>query len=154
MNPIQHNPPEIRPIRAEDLGIIVKIDSLHTGKARPEYLKQKLNEALDASQGLITSMVAVIDGKVVGFIMGNVFMGEFGIPETTATIDTIGIDPEYGGRGVAKVLLDDYLTHLSAAGVESVQTLVNWEDWNLLKFFSSNKFTPSKTINLERKIAR
>jgi ribosomal protein S18 acetylase RimI-like enzyme len=89
---------------------------------------------------------------VIGFIMGRVFMGEFGIPETTATIDTIGIDSEFSGRGVAKVLLDEYVTHLKAAGVESVQTLVNWEDWNLLRFFSSNNFAPSKTINMERRI--
>ena len=152
MNATQHNPPDIRPIRSEDLSVIVDIDSKHIGTARPDYLKKKLTEALDASQGLVTSLVAEIDGKVVGFVMGRVFVGEFGIPETTALIDTIGVDPEFGGRGVAKILLDEYLTHLSAAGVESVQTLVGWEDWNLLRFFSSNRFAPSKTINLERKI--
>jgi len=154
MEAIQHNPPEIRPIRSDDLPAVIDIDSKYTRQARPEYLKQKLDEALDASQGLVSSMVAEIDGKVVGFVMGKVFVGEFGIPETSATIDTIGIDPEFGGRGVAKDLLDAFLTHLSAAGVESVQTLVNWEDGTLLRFFSSNQFTPSKTINLERKIAR
>ena len=153
MNAVQHNPPDIRPIRSEDLAAIVNIDAKHTGTARPDYLKQKLAEALDPSQGLITSMVAEVDGKVAGFVMGKVFVGEFGIPETAATIDTIGIDPDFGSHGVAKALLDEYLTHLSAAGVESVQTLVGWENWNLLRFFSSNKFTPSKTINLERRIA-
>jgi len=153
MNAIQHNPPDIRPIRSEDLRAIVDIDGKHTGITRPDYLKKKLTEALDASQGLVTSLVAEIDGKVVGFVMGKVFVGEFGIPETIATIDTIGVDPEFAGRGVAKVLLDEYLTHLSAAGVESVQTLVSWENWSLLRFFSSNRFAPSKTVNLERKIA-
>ena len=153
MEPTLHNPPDIRPIRADDLDVIVDIDSKHAGTARPEYLKHKLSEAMDVSQGLVSSMVAEIDGKVVGFVMGKVFVGEFGIPETTATIDTIGIDPKYGGRGIANELLDAFLTHLSAAGVESVQTLINWEDHTLLRFFSSNQFTPSKTINLERKIA-
>jgi ribosomal protein S18 acetylase RimI-like enzyme len=154
MNAIQHNPPDIRPIRPGDIDAIIDIDSKHTGHARPEYLRKKLDEALDTSHGLVSSMVAEVDGKLVGFIMGKVFMGEFGIPETTATIDTIGIDPDHTGRGVAKDLLDAFLMHLFAAGVESVQTLVSWDDWALLKFFGSNEFTPSKTINLERKITQ
>ena len=152
MNPTQHNPPEIRPIRPVDLDAIIAIDAKHVGYARPVYLKKKLDDTLDTSQGMVISMIAEVDGKLVGFVMGKVFIGEFGIPETSATIDTIGIDPNYGGRGIARELLDDFLAHLSAAGAETVQTLVSWEDWKLLKFFSSNKFNPSKTVNLERRI--
>jgi ribosomal protein S18 acetylase RimI-like enzyme len=152
MNPTQHKPPEIRPIRPEDLDAIIEIDAKHVGYARPAYLKKKLDDSLDTSQGMVISMIAEVDDKLVGFVMGKVFIGEFGIPETSATIDTIGIDPQYGGRGIARELLDEFLAHLSAAGAETVQTLVSWEDWKLLKFFSSNKFNPSRTVNLERRI--
>ena len=69
MSATQHNPPDIRPIRSDDLDAIVDIDSKHTGTARPEYLKQKLTEALDVSQGLVTSMVAEVDGQVVHLTM-------------------------------------------------------------------------------------
>ena len=42
---------------------------------------------------------------------------------------------------------------MKAAGVNKVYTLVNWDDFALEKFFSRQRFTPSKRINLEYTVA-
>ena len=81
--------------------------------------------------------------------MGYVFFGEFGIADGTATIDTLGVHPDFRNSGVAAEMLDQFMMNMKAAGVKKVYTLVNWSDFALEKFFSRNKFVPSKRINLE-----
>jgi ribosomal protein S18 acetylase RimI-like enzyme len=68
--------------------------------------------ALDETRQLVTSLVIEVDGKVAGFMMGVVYLGEFGVPETTATVDTLGVDPVYQGPGVGTTLFEEYASHL------------------------------------------
>jgi hypothetical protein len=42
--------------------------------------------------------------------------------------------------------------HLRKVGVQKINTLVDWNDSKLIHFFSANQFSPSKTINLERRL--
>ena len=142
----------IRIIRKEDYDRIVGIDAKITGRRRMNYFRRKMFLALDDKQQLVTSLVAEVGGKVVGFIMGNVSIGEFGIPETTATIDTLGVDPEYQQQGVAQVLMEEFITNVGKAGAERITTQVRWNDTDLLKFFDTQGFNPAKMISLELKI--
>ena len=50
------------------------------------------------------------------------------------------------------MLMDEFIDHLRQIGVTKINTLVNWNDAQLIHFFSANQFIPSRTINLERKI--
>lgn len=84
--------------------------------------------------------------------MGNIYTGEFGIPQTTASLDTIGIDPEYGKQGIGNLLFEEFVSNVRAAGVENIQTLVDWNDQQLLTFFNKCGFMPSRTLNLEKRI--
>lgn len=77
-------------------------------------------------------------------------MGEYGIFEEEATLDTIGVDPNYQHRGIGKQLINEFVDHLRKLGVKKIYTLVGWNDSRLIQFFSANEFIPSKTINLER----
>lgn len=138
-----------RVIRNEDFDAVVALDAEISGSARPEYYRRKFKRALDASDQLISSYVAEYEDRVVGFIMGDVFLGEFGIPDPTATIDTIGIDAKWQGSGVGTLLMDTFLSSARKSGVENVQTLVNWQDWDLLKFFADRGFNPTGTLHLE-----
>ncbi len=141
-------------MREEDLDPIVEIDAQVLGQRRPEYYRRKCALALDDTQQLVTSLVAEYNGQVVGFIMGNVYLEEFGIPETTASLDTIGVHPDYRKQGVATQLMAEFITHARAAGVDTIYTLVNWNDWALLRFFEAVGFAPAKTIHLELKVRR
>ncbi|HPU29939.1 MAG TPA: GNAT family N-acetyltransferase [Syntrophorhabdaceae bacterium] len=141
----------IRFLRADDFDAIVKIDNKVLGLYRPEYYKLKFEKLVQSKDYVPTSLVAETEnGMVVGFIMGELYIGEFGISQEKATLDTIGVDPDYQRRGIGKLLINEYLAHLKKLGVEKVNTLVDWDDAKLIHFFSANKFSPSKVINLER----
>lgn len=143
---------KIRLMTEKDLQAIVEIDERVTGNKRTEYYERKVASLLDNKASIATSLVAEYEGKVIGFIMGNIYTGEFGIPQTTASLDTIGIDPEYAKLGIGTQLMDKFIENLRVAGVENIQTLVDWNDSNLLKFFNKGGFFPSKTMNLEKRI--
>ena len=98
---------------------------------------------------MVTSLVAEVGGRVAGFIMGSVYLGEFGIPETIASIDTIGVDPEFQRQGVAGYMLEEFKTTVRKAGVDKIHTLVNWTDTDLLGFFADRGFVAANTLNLK-----
>lgn len=139
----------VRMIRMNDLDGVVAIDKLITGQERREYYQRKLAQAVDNEHNVNASLVAEVDGKLVGFMMGDVFFGEYGIPDATATIDTIGVHPDFQKHGVASDLMDQFLMNMKAANVKKIYTLVNWNDFALEGFFSRHKFQPSKRISLE-----
>jgi len=140
---------KIRPLTRDDFNAVVEIDQKVFKKARPDYYEMKFSRVLDAKDRLVLSFVAEAEGKVLGFVMGDLYVGEYGIPSTTATLDTLGVHPEYQGSGVSRLLMEEFVSHLRKAGVEKVNTLVQWNDWQLIRFFSANGFEPAKTINLE-----
>ncbi len=99
-----------------------------------------------------TSLVVEMNGEVVGFILGDVSGWEFGVPETIGWIDTIGVDPAYQKRGLARALVHELIKNLKTLGVKTIYTLVSWNDWDLLQFFHAMGFTRGDMINLELKI--
>lgn len=139
----------IRLLKREDLDDVVAIDELAFKRDRRNYFERKVVDSVDSTRSLNTSIVCEVGGKVVGFIMGQVYTGEFGVPETTATIDTLGVHPSWRNRGIASDVLDQFITNMKLAGVHKIHTLVNWDEFALEKFFSRHKFAPSKRINLE-----
>ncbi|MGB9627334.1 MAG: GNAT family N-acetyltransferase [Thermodesulfobacteriota bacterium] len=140
----------IRPIKREDLGAIVEIDEKVLGERRKDYWEKKLERMKD--QPSPTSLVVEVEGRVVGFIFGDVSGWEFGVPETIGWIDTIGIDPDFQKKGLARALVYEMIRNLKTLGVKTVYTLVNWNDWDLLQFFRTMGFTRGDMINLELKI--
>ena len=140
----------IRPLTAEDLDSIVEIDRKVLGKARPDYWKKI---GLPNPRYPWSCLVAELEGKVIGFIVGEVSGWEFGVPDTIGWLSTIGVDPDYQNKGVARELSQEFIKNLKAIGVSVVYTLVNWNDWDLLKFFRAMGFTRGgDMINLELKI--
>jgi len=141
----------IRPLTLEDLDAIVEIDRKVLGKPRREYWKKQIE--LPTLRYPLSCLVAEYEGKVIGFIVGEVSGWEFGIPDTIGWISTIGVDPDYQHRGVARKLGQEYINNLKAIGVRIIYTLVNWSDWDLLKFFRAMGFSRGgDMINLELKI--
>ncbi len=140
---------KIRPIGRNDLDAVVEIDMRVLGEKRTEYWDRKL-VLIDGrvSHGL----VAESDGKVIGFILGNISGLGFGIHETVGWIETVGIDPGFQGGGIASSLARHLIVTLKALGVKTVYTLVHWDEWDLLQFFHKIGFTRGDMINLELKI--
>jgi len=138
-------------MKAEDYDAVVGIDEKILKASRLDYYQTKFEKLFKSRDYLPTSLVAEAeDGAVVGFVMGVLYMGEYGIFQEEATLDTIGVDPDHQHEGIGKLLINEFIDHLKRLGVQKVNTLVDWNDASLIHFFSSNQFSPSKSINLER----
>jgi ribosomal protein S18 acetylase RimI-like enzyme len=143
----------IRLMKVEDFEAVVAIDAKVLKAARPEYYEMKFEKLFKSKDYLPVSLVAEEEkGTVVGFVMGEIYMGEYGIFQEEATLDTIGVDPAHQHKGIGKQLLDEFMDHLRKLGVQKINTLVAWNDSKLIHFFSANHFSPSATINLERSL--
>jgi len=130
-----------------DLDRVVEIDIKVLEKPRPEYWEAKLELVEKRSQ--ISALVAEIDDKVIGFIIGGASRWEYGVPENIGWIDTIGVDPDYQRKGIAKTLFREMTKDLKKVGVDTITTFVNRRDPLLLKFFNSLGFQKGDMINLE-----
>lgn len=141
----------IRTLTIGDLNAIVEIDRRVLGKVRQDFWRKKIE--LPNSRYPLSGLVAEHEGRVIGFIVGEVSGWEFGIPETVGWISTIGVDPDYQHKGVARNLSQEFIITLKAIGVSVVYTLVNWSDWDLLNFFRAMGFTRrGEMINLELRL--
>jgi ribosomal protein S18 acetylase RimI-like enzyme len=142
-----------RLMKVDDLNAVVRIDEKVLKTSRSDYYRLKFETFVQSPDYLPTSLVAEAeDGTVVGFVMGALYIGEYGISQKKATLDTIGIDPDYQHRGIGEQLINEFTDHLRSLGVQRISTLVDYDDSKLMHFFSANQFVPSKTINLERSL--
>jgi predicted N-acetyltransferase YhbS len=143
---------KIRLMQAGDFDAVVGIDERVTKTSRLEYYKLKFERFVQSRDYVPTSLVAEEEnGTVVGFVMGEVFIGEYGLSET-ATLDTIGVDPSRRDKGIGRQLINEFMDHLKTLGIRKVNTLVDKGDSELMRFFNENQFSPSSTINLVRSI--
>ncbi|BBO68978.1 hypothetical protein DSCA_29080 [Desulfosarcina alkanivorans] len=143
----------IRLMTVDDFDAVVAIDAKVLQAPRPRYYEMKFEKLFNSNDYLPTSLVAEDDAKtVVGFVMGELYMGEYGIFQEEARLDTIGVDPQYRHQGLGERLINEFMDHLRQIGVKKVNTLVDWNDSKLIHFFSANRFRPSTTINLERSL--
>ena len=142
---------KIRALAYGDLDAIVEIDKEVLGKERPEYWSMKIELSEDRSP--LSSLVAELDDKVVGFILGDASGWEYGVPHTVVGwIDTIGVHPQYRRQGIAGILFNEMVANLKKVGVNTIYTFVNWKDWDLLHFFDKMGFQKGDMIHIEKKV--
>ncbi len=141
-----------RSMSERDLRALTAVDERIMGRNRLAYFQRKLTEALRESDVRI-SLVAEQDGVPVGFVMARVDLGEFGRVESTAVIDTLGVDPQYAGRGVGRALLSQLLCNLTSLRVERVLTDVAWGQAELLGFLAGCGFAPSSRLPFVKRLA-
>ena len=140
----------IRPLDEMDISAIVGIDEQIGGAYRPEVWERRIGYYLRRDPE--TSVVAEVDGRVVGFMLGEVRSGEFGLEEPTGWIEVLGVDPEHRGRALGRQMAEALLQHFRERGAHSVRTLVDEESEELRSFFSSVGFEPSSLRAFTRPI--
>ena len=160
------NEVKIRVLGENDLDAVVEIDKKVLGDERRAYWKRKMAYADIYPR---PALVAELEGKVVGFIMGYVSGWEFGVPDTIGWIDTLGVDPEYQRRGIGRALFNALIENFKHSGREKssgvdgaektriegvnvVYTLTNWNDWDLMQFYNAMGFKKGEMLNLKLKI--
>ena len=140
----------VRPLDELDIGSIVKIDERITGIYRPEVWEQRVAYYLRRDPE--SSRVAELDGKVVGFMLGDVRAGEFGLEEPSGWIERFGIDPDFRGREIGRRLFEAILRHFRGCGAGAVRTLVDDRDAAVAGFLGALGFQPSSLKALELQI--
>lgn len=128
----------IRPLDELDIGAIVGIDEKIGGQYRPEVWERRIGYYLRRDPE--ASVVAEMGGKVVGFMLGEVRSGEFGLEEPTGWIEVLGVDPDARGKALGRRMAEAMLEHFRAQGAHSVRTLVDENQEELLSFFRSVGF--------------
>jgi ribosomal protein S18 acetylase RimI-like enzyme len=141
---------EVRGLAPGDLQDIIAIDREITGRSRESYLTRLFEEALNDS-AIRVSLVAR-QGMTVGFIMAKTDFGDFGRTEPTAVIDTIGVHPQFAGKGTGSAMLSQLFVNLHALRVERVETVVAPENFDLLGFFYKAGFSPSQRLSLVKRL--
>jgi GNAT superfamily N-acetyltransferase len=136
---------EIRSMTDRDLDDIVRIDRALTGADRRPYIGAQLAETL-ADSAIRVSLVARVDGAAAGYLMARTDLGDYGRTEPVAVVDTIGVDPAFGHRGVGHALLSQLAVNLRALRVERIETLVGPRDLALTAFLLEHGFAPAQRL--------
>jgi ribosomal protein S18 acetylase RimI-like enzyme len=124
----------VRTMREDDLQPVVAIDAAASGRRRPRYFQLMLERSVK-QVALQASLVAELEGRVVGFVIASLYYGEFG--------------PDYRGQQVGKALMRQLRMNLSALQMTSLRTEVAWDDFELLAFFKQEGFSPARRLCLE-----
>ncbi|MEI2776638.1 MAG: GNAT family N-acetyltransferase [Tetrasphaera sp.] len=147
-------PPDVvlvRSLEESDLEDVVQLDRLATGQNRVEYYQRMVEEALHLT-GIRLSLVAELEGRLVGVMMVRADYGEFGKVESGAVLDTVVVEPGLEGRHVARAMLGQLLGNLKSLCVDVLRTEVAWDDVALVRFFAHNGFTHAQRLSFVREL--
>jgi ribosomal protein S18 acetylase RimI-like enzyme len=143
----------IRNLTPGDLGAVIAIDALATGRRREEFYQIKLKQAL-ADTGIAVSLGAEVDGHLVGFLLARVYYGEFGVLERVAVLDAIGVHPGFQRRHVGAALVDQLRTNLLGLGIATLRTEVGWDNLAMIEFLHHERFAPAPRLCLDLDLER
>ena len=89
---------------------------------KPEDAVIHVRELLESKQSY--GLEYVLDGKVVGFILGTSMLFHYG---RTFEINDLAVDPDYQCRGIATELLEKCLADMKAQGMVGVHLITAGE---------------------------
>jgi ribosomal protein S18 acetylase RimI-like enzyme len=137
----------IRPLDELDITGIARIDERISGIYRPEVWETRVMYYTRRDPG--ASQVAEVGGKVVGFMLGDLRAGEFGLDEPSGWIERFGIDPDHRGQDLGRRMFEAVRAHFLASGAKSVRTLVDTNEAGLAGFLKAIGFTNAPLQALE-----
>ena len=137
----------VRRMRTRDAEDVLRIDEKITGTPNEAQWESRIIDQM--TRNPLGCLVAEVEGKVVGFIFGEIRGWEFAIPKS-GWIEIVGVDPECHGKGVARALIEKLHVYFRNHNVERVMTMVNWNDPALVSFFRAVGFERSEFIVLEK----
>jgi ribosomal protein S18 acetylase RimI-like enzyme len=138
----------VRRMSPQDTESVLKINEKITGRPHEAQWESRIIDLL--ARNPLGCLVAEVDGKVAGFVLGDIRGWEFAIPKS-GWIEIVGVDPDFQGKGVARALIGKLGLFFRNHNVEQVLTMVNWNDAGLVGFFRALGFERSEFIVLEKK---
>jgi ribosomal protein S18 acetylase RimI-like enzyme len=144
-------PIHIRNLDKTDLSSIVNIEERVTGLARRDYWEKRI-ELSEAIRPHWASLIAEVDNRVVGFILGRAGELEFGLPGTVAWIEIIGVDPAYRGQGIARALVEKFAASAEDHAIKTIFTLMDKSESGIQQFFARLGFVQGKMLHFQKEI--
>ena len=143
---------DVRSLEHRDLRSIVDMEERVTGIARPQYWEKRI-EMSEAIRPHWASLVAEFDNRFVGFLFGRAGELEFGLPGTIAWVETIGVDPAYRHRGIARELIDHFTSSAEDHGIKTIFTLVSSGNSEMQVFFNRQGFAQGKMLHYQKELS-
>lgn len=147
----------VRLLGPEDLENVLRIaesierDTDSEKAERMAALKETAVYQLQHGEPLL-NLGAEIDGKLIGFIFGEIKLWEFGRSERSGWIKVLGVDRDYQGMGAGLKLGQTILMHFQKKNIRKVRTLVDWYEGDLISYFKSLGFNMLNMLPLEKEI--
>jgi ribosomal protein S18 acetylase RimI-like enzyme len=139
----------VRAVKRADLDEVIAIDARVTGIEKRSYWQRVYRRYGVGSKGEQRwFLVALAEGRVAGFLIGEVRDWEFGSPPC-GWVFAIDIDPQARQAGIGTRLLSSLSTSLRRTGVRKLRTLLARDNTLILSFFRSQGMMAAPMIPLE-----
>ena len=139
----------VRRMKKTDAEGVRKIDAAITMKPSEFDFERLIEEEVKRTDD--ASFVAIIDGKVVGYMVSYITSGNFGT-DRCAWIARFGVEPKYMGQSIGQNMAKSVFKFYKAKGIKTVYTSVKWDSTDLLSFFKTLGFDRSDFVNLRKSL--
>jgi ribosomal protein S18 acetylase RimI-like enzyme len=139
----------IRPAGPDDVASIVKLDEAATGQAKPQYWRDLYDSFSQNGTGRRTFLVAEINGRIVGFITGEVRDFEFGT-QNCGWVFALTVDPTIRVNSIGTQLFDELCRIFASVGVKKVRTMIEHDNQLVMAFFRSQGLMVGRFIGMEK----
>lgn len=137
----------IRKMVPEDVVKILEVDQKLVGKERSPSWPQRVTRYLEMYYPPLCH-IAEIDGRVVGFILGDIRGWEYAVT-SSGWIDIMGVAPEFQGRGIGKKLVQAFALECQQRKMKT-HIMVRESDDRLQRFLAEAGFHRGGLIELEK----
>lgn len=137
----------IRRMSRDDIDAVISL----TRKFAPGQLTVTYRDmaATDPGGPLDLSFVALLDGKLIGFVIAR--LAYVYIPFTEiCLLHGIVVDPEYQRHHIGSRLVQELFSQCQLEDIGTVRALVNEQDTGLKNFVESLGFKRSKIVNYDK----
>ena len=142
----------IRTVKAADMPEVVALDATVTGLHKAAYWQRIYRRYGINGQGQRHFLVAVLNDRVCGFVIGEVRDWEFGSPPC-GWVFAIDVAPEARQAGTGTLLLAASVAAFRLAGVRKLRTMLSRDNIVILSFFRSQGMMAGPLIPLEMDLA-
>jgi ribosomal protein S18 acetylase RimI-like enzyme len=139
---------EVRPVRRSDLDHVIEIDATVTGLEKRKYWAGVYRRYGGGERSDRHFLVALAQGRVVGFIIGEVRDWEFGSPPC-GWVFAIDVDPRVRLKGIGTRLLQAISVSFRRDGVRNLRTMLSRDNTLILSFFRSQGMMAGSLLSLE-----
>ncbi len=138
---------KFRPVTDLDVNVIAEIDKKITGQESISDWERRVFYYMSRDPDV--ALVAEKNGAVVGFMLGEIRSGEFGLAEPAGWIEVVGVDPDVQGQAIGRKMMAELMTRFADRGAKSVRTVVDADRQSkLMDFFEKSDFgtTPMRVL--------